>query len=147
MGNVRGQSNVFKYLKPFKIVVTVDEETSFKELCLIYLAAITLKVPLQVLHVNKIKFLDELNLLNIEVYRLSTWNELVGELHDNFKYRIMNKSINELEQIKKIQKPNVYFNYKSPVAIGRFELLNYLSEQSISHNYHRYGNLMGKDVD
>jgi len=30
---------------------------------------------------------------------------------------------------------------------GRLELLNYLQEQSISHSYHRYGNLGARGID
>jgi RHH-type proline utilization regulon transcriptional repressor/proline dehydrogenase/delta 1-pyrroline-5-carboxylate dehydrogenase len=35
----------------------------------------------------------------------------------------------------------VYIADAPPVAHGRVELLSYVQEQSLSHVYHRYGNL------
>ena len=39
---------------------------------------------------------------------------------------------------------NIHIYKKKPSENGRMELLNYLTEQSLSINYHRYGNLMGE---
>jgi len=36
---------------------------------------------------------------------------------------------------------------QKPMMEGRLELLNYLQEQSISHSYHRYGNLGARGID
>lgn len=36
----------------------------------------------------------------------------------------------------------IYIACMKPVAEGRIELLNYLKEQSISYEYHRYGNIL-----
>ena len=38
-----------------------------------------------------------------------------------------------------------HFVIDSPVIEGRIELLNYLQEQSISHEYHRYGSVFDKE--
>ena len=34
-----------------------------------------------------------------------------------------------------------------PMMSGRIELLNFFEEQSISHSYHRYGNLGGRVLE
>ena len=40
-----------------------------------------------------------------------------------------------------LAKKGIYIIGDKPLIDGRFELLNYFFEQSISHSYHRYGNL------
>jgi RHH-type proline utilization regulon transcriptional repressor/proline dehydrogenase/delta 1-pyrroline-5-carboxylate dehydrogenase len=35
----------------------------------------------------------------------------------------------------------------NPMMEGRLELLNYFEEQSISHSYHRYGNIGVRALD
>jgi RHH-type transcriptional regulator, proline utilization regulon repressor / proline dehydrogenase / delta 1-pyrroline-5-carboxylate dehydrogenase len=56
---------------------------------------------------------------------------LVGDrLSDSFKKACHNKAIHIYD--------------RKPTTNGRVELLNYLTEQNFSFNYHRYGNLLGE---
>ena len=41
----------------------------------------------------------------------------------------------------------VFIVRQEPMMEGRLELLNYLGEQSISHSYHRYGNIGSRGME
>ena len=52
-----------------------------------------------------------------------------------------------MEVFKAAAKTGFYIS-RTPVSMeGRIELLQYIQEQSISVNYHRYGNLGDRSVD
>ena len=59
------------------------------------------------------------------------------------KIRIATKASNEMKI--KLSKNMCYINDLPVLANGRFELLNYLRETSISKEYHRYGNLGARE--
>ncbi|OBQ57382.1 bifunctional proline dehydrogenase/L-glutamate gamma-semialdehyde dehydrogenase [Tamlana sp. s12] len=118
--NLRGQSNICSYTKYKEILLLYDVHTPQK-------------------HIDKIEFIAEF--LDIPVIKDTCGNALkhhpkdftcvraLGVLSDHFLIRCHQNAI------------PVYQN--EPRNSGRIELLNYLIEQSYSHNYHRYGNLMG----
>ncbi len=45
----------------------------------------------------------------------------------------------------KAAKLGLHIASDKPLAEGRIELLNYLKEQSIAFEYHRYGSIFGED--
>ena len=45
---------------------------------------------------------------------------------------------------KNAAKSTTFIIRQKPLMEGRLELLNYFQEQSISHSYHRYGNISSK---
>ena len=47
---------------------------------------------------------------------------------------------------KESVKTLVFIIRQEPLMEGRLELLNYFSEQSISHSYHRYGNIGAREA-
>ncbi len=118
--NLRGQYNICSY-------------TTYKEILLLY----DVHTPQK--HIDKIEYIAEF--LNIPLIKDTCGNALkhhpnndtcvraLGILSDHFLIRCHQKAIH-------------VYNYE-PRNSGRIELLNYFIEQSYSHNYHRYGNLMG----
>ncbi|NIJ44356.1 RHH-type proline utilization regulon transcriptional repressor/proline dehydrogenase/delta 1-pyrroline-5-carboxylate dehydrogenase [Wenyingzhuangia heitensis] len=118
--NLRGQYNICSY-------------TPYKEILLLY----DVHTPQK--HIDKVEYIAEF--LNIPIIKDTCGNALkhhpkdftcvraLGVLSDHFLIRCHQNAI------------HVYKD--EPRNSGRIELLNYLIEQSYSHNYHRYGNLMG----
>ena len=59
--------------------------------------------------------------------------------------RVLNTKNLELDTIKNISNNGLSIVGHKPYINGRFELLWYLQEQSISENFHRYGNLIFRE--
>ena len=122
--NLRGQYNICSY-------------NTYKEILLLY----DVHTPQK--HIDKVEYIAEF--LNIPLIKDTCGNALkhhpkdftcvraLGVLSDHFLIRCHQNAI------------NVYRD--EPRNSGRIELLNYLIEQSYSHNYHRYGNLMGVEYN
>ena len=122
--NLRGQSNICSY-------------NTYKEILLLY----DVHTPQK--HIDKIEYIAEF--LNIPLIKDTCGNALkyypkdftcvrtLGVLSDHFLIRCHQSAIPVYD--------------KEPRNSGRIELLNYLIEQSYSHNYHRYGNLMGVEYN
>ncbi|MDO3693579.1 bifunctional proline dehydrogenase/L-glutamate gamma-semialdehyde dehydrogenase [Wenyingzhuangia sp. chi5] len=122
--NLRGQYNICSY-------------NTYKEILLLY----DVHTPQK--HIDKVEYIAKF--LNIPLIKDTCGNALkhhpkdftcvraLGVLSDHFLIRCHQNAI------------NVYRD--EPRNSGRIELLNYLIEQSYSHNYHRYGNLMGVEYN
>jgi len=122
--NRRGQSNICSY-------------NTYKEILLLY----DVHTPQK--HIDKVEYIAKF--LNIPLIKDTCGNALkhypkdftcvraLGVLSDHFLIRCHQSAIH-------------VYNYE-PRNSGRIELLNYLIEQSYSHNYHRYGNLMGVEYN
>jgi len=122
--NLRGQSNICSY-------------NTYREILLFY----DVHTPQR--HIDKIEYIAKF--LNIPLTKDTCGNALkhhpkdftcvraLGVLSDHFLIRCHQRAIPVYD--------------KEPRNSGRIELLNYLIEQSYSHNYHRYGNLMGSEYN
>ncbi|MGY5354835.1 proline dehydrogenase family protein [Wenyingzhuangia sp. IMCC45467] len=122
--NLRGQYNICSYIPYKEILLLYDVHTPQK-------------------HIDKVEYIAKL--LNIPLIKDTCGNALkhypkdftcvraLGVLSDHFLIRCHQNAIPVYD--------------KEPRNSGRMELLNYLIEQSYSHNYHRYGNLMGVEYN
>lgn len=122
---LRGQHNINRYLTPEKIWLICDETSSMEDM-------------------TKIEFCA--NLMNSQITKVSTeeLSELISEINHNLAIRNISKKELPESFIKACHEKAVHI-YSRPVsAVGRVELLNYLTEQNFSYNYHRYGNLLGE---
>jgi len=64
---------------------------------------------------------------------------------ENFDRIIYSNTNNIPESVfKSAAKSTTFIVRQKPLTQGRLELLNYFEEQSISHSYHRYGNISSK---
>lgn len=135
---IRGQHNICRYLKPRIVHVIVDKTTTERDLDLVIAACKAIKVQRKVystdkslkIEKHKINFVSNLNKIKI-TDPLTRVRVLAKEIPDEFKKSCHNKAIHLYD--------------RKPHTIGEVELLNYLTEQSLSLNYHRYGNLMGEE--
>ncbi len=127
---LRGQHNVFRYLKVKGILLLVDKETNDQDLYKVKLAGKVMGIPLEVKSLPReseiTDFIDEYSECFSEDYRIRS---LCAKL--------------PTELLKYCHERAIHIASRPPHASGRVELLNYIEEQSISDNYHRYGNTMG----
>ena len=124
--NIRGQANILRYLKPDKVLILVSNDTQETELDIVKMACGVLEIPFVLL--------SEGDFLEDKLMKKLNWNTRIRSLTNNIP--------NELKQ--SILSSGYHIYDQKPIAHGRVELLHYLQEQSISDNYHRYGNLMGR---
>lgn len=122
--NLRGQSNICSY-------------NTYKEILLLHDA----NTPQE--HIDKIEFISKL--LNIPIIKATCDDAMKHDPKDFTCVRALGDLSNEF--LIKCHKKAVHVYKGAPSTSGRVELLNYLIESSYSYNYHRYGNLMGKDYN
>lgn len=118
--NLRGQYNICSYKSYTSILLLHDTKTPEKEIEKVKFAAQLFKTPITI---------DTIE--NAGNYKLtsSICVRVLGDVPECLYQTCHKKAI---------------YIHNAPVNnSGRLELLNYVMEQSYSHNYHRYGNLMG----
>jgi RHH-type proline utilization regulon transcriptional repressor/proline dehydrogenase/delta 1-pyrroline-5-carboxylate dehydrogenase len=139
---IPGQSNVTRFLQLPDLAIRADSSASIKDLILAILAA---KLCVKEVGVS----LENENLL-IEIEKISPailWHTTVTtEKNEDFLLRMERfKRVRfvgsrESESLKNhAAKSGMAVISESVVYQGRIELLNYLQEQSVSNNYHRFG--------
>ena len=151
---VRGEDNLFRYLPLAKVAIRVTKEDTLFEVISRILAAKVSGVGLHVsiqerlegdvvsfLFENKERLLDEGDVLVREDDALFAKNATATE-------RIIYASIERVpgEVFVQAAKTATYVVRQKPLMDGRLELLHYHQEQSISHSYHRYGNLGARGI-
>lgn len=135
---IRGQHNICRYLKAPHVHILVDNSTSEQDLNIVIEACKALSIPRKIysidpkVKIGKYKIQTITNFKKIQLKSpLSRIRVLTNKLPEDFVKDCHNKAIH-------------LYNRK-PHNIGEIELLNYVTEQSLSINYHRYGNLMGEE--
>ena len=133
---IRGEQNVFRYL-PLEggMVLRLFGDETPEQIDMVRLAAKTVGTPLKI-------SLDTENPLKDKL----KGNDLVVESLEDFL-----KTMKDYERIRTISEnvPDIVFEraaardkyiaQSKPVKNGRIELANYIKEQSIANEYHRYG--------
>ena len=139
---IPGQSNITRFLQLPNFAIRADSSASVKDLILAILAA---KLCVSEVGVS----LENENLL-IEIEKISPailWHtNVVTEKNEDFLQRMEKfKRVrlvggNESDSIKnQAAKSGMAMISENVIYQGRIELLNYLQEQSVSNNYHRFG--------
>lgn len=135
---VRGQHNFCQYIMPKKVIIIVDNTTFEHDLKMVIQACETLCVEFEIISNNEKTHLNG--------YPIKTFKNLIGILQNHSQgtiIRSITKKVPELF-LRACHNHHIHVYNRIPHPNGRIELLNYLTEQSISINYHRYGNLMGE---
>jgi RHH-type proline utilization regulon transcriptional repressor/proline dehydrogenase/delta 1-pyrroline-5-carboxylate dehydrogenase len=135
---VRGQHNINVYLKPMEIIVCIDKRVLKEDIQKVQIAAKVLKVPASFYAVEAVSGVANLN-------QIESWSVLESKIDHNAVIRALNYDRIDTGFLKLILNKNIHVYGEKPSNYGRYELLNYLTEQSRSINYHRYGNLMGTE--
>ncbi|MBI9076636.1 MAG: bifunctional proline dehydrogenase/L-glutamate gamma-semialdehyde dehydrogenase [Desulfatibacillum sp.] len=147
--NLRGQDNLFRYLPKGRVVVRVTpQDTLFETLGRIAAAIVTRCIPMLSippgLDNEATAFLDSRHgrrlCKNVAVAK-QTDKELCGFIPKVQRIRYAGPDRVPMEVFEEAAKTGFYIS-RTPVSMeGRIELLQYIQEQSLSINYHRYGNL------
>ena len=144
--NVRGEDNHFRYKALNKVVIRVDSSDTIFDVLARILAARVAKVTFLV-SINQNSSVSEF-LKNAKVL-FDSFDRVIEQTDTEFcktlnKFeRIIYSNINKVPEIVfETAAKTVTFIVRQPVMMeGRLELLNYFTEQSVSHSYHRYGNI------
>jgi len=152
--NVRGEDNIFKYLPLKKIALRVNQDDTLFDVLSRIMAAKIAKVALHVsiaadIESNVVSFIYE----NKE-HLLSQEDVLVRESEAAFtqcfkdvqKIIYANEALITANVFEAAAKSATFIERSKPLMEGRLELLHYFMEQSISHSYHRYGNLGARGI-
>ena len=142
---LRGQYNQKRYLLPHAILLCIDETTPLKSVLLVMEACKIMQRPISIYHIGKGQVVSSpIKELLSPVRSIPNWEELYVFLQDTIRFRILTQEVPISFREAAIEK-GIHLYEKPVLPFGRYEFLHYLTEQSISHNYHRYGNLMGKE--
>ena len=141
---LRGQHNNKHYLLPADgVVLCVDEFTDLKSILLVEEICKNLKCALNIYQLDNLTVSPQLQAFSKDIMPIQ-YNELIALFHYDIRFRILARQVSTTFREAATEK--AIHLYDQPVLpFGRYEFLNYLTEQSISHNYHRYGNLMGRE--
>ena len=143
--NVRGEDNHFKYIPLKNVLIRVSTNDTIFEIVSRILAAKVSKVEFKVSIENNdsVKlFLENANeLLSLDNIIVQS-EEDMAKIISNFD-RVIYSDISNVSEVvfKEAAKSLTFIVRARPMMEGRLELLNYFMEQSISHSYHRYGNI------
>ncbi len=150
--NVRGEDNHFKYISLDNVVIRVSSDDTIFEVASRILAARVSKVHFKVSIENNDlvkKFLEESKEL------FTSRDSLIEQSEKDFlktmsKYdRVIYSDISKVSDavFKESASSLTFIVRQKPMMEGRLELLNYFIEQSISHSFHRYGNIGARGIN
>ncbi len=150
---VRGEDNHFRYVPLKNVLIRVSSDDSIFEAVSRILAARVSNVHFKVSIDNNEEvstFLedgkDELFTNRDAVIEQS--NEEFVKTLSNYE-RVIYSDISKVPALvfEEAAKSVTFIVRQKPMLEGRLELLNYFAEQSVSHSYHRYGNIGARGIN
>lgn len=150
--NVRGEDNHFRYIPLKNVLIRVSNDDTIFETVSRILAARVSGVHFKVSINNN----DEVKaFLEKSKEALFTARDSMIVQDDNSFARDLASYdrviYSDIEKVpasvfKEAAKTVTYIVRAKPMMEGRLELLNYFAEQSVSHSYHRYGNIGARGI-
>jgi len=149
---VRGQANVFRYRLPEWLLVRISEGATGRDAALVCAAALTCSEALE-LSVSpaaraRLPWIGGLPGVRLRVERAAAVAARLRRLsgpgptpQERPIERIRAVGDLEAEVLASARQLGIHVADQRPLCSGRWELLRYLWEQSVSIDYHRYGNL------
>jgi RHH-type proline utilization regulon transcriptional repressor/proline dehydrogenase/delta 1-pyrroline-5-carboxylate dehydrogenase len=142
VSKVVGQDNILKYIPRKKMVLRIGSHSKNLDVLRVIAAALTVGANLEISICEKLFTLFEWK-------RFIPDFKITNESDEHFISRIQ---AGNFERIRMVEKPTnellkaaaeslTHVIHTEVLASARFELLHYLREVAISHDYHRYGNL------
>lgn len=148
---VRGEDNHFRYLPLNRVIIRVSNDDSFFDIISRVLAAKISGVHFTVSIDNNERieeFLKDATVLFTSKDRIvKHTNEKLADVIGSYE-RVIYSDISKVpESIFEAASKHLgtFIIRMKPMMEGRIELLNYFKEQSISHSYHRYGNIGARE--
>ena len=133
--DIRGEQNVFRYL-PLEdgMVLRLFGDENLEKIEMVEFAAKTVGTPLTI-------SMDSENPLKGKIkgnVKIETLDEFCDTMKDYGRVRIISDKVPD-KVFEAAAACNQYISLAPPVKNGRIELANYIREQSIANEYHRYG--------
>ncbi|MEY5041764.1 MAG: L-proline dehydrogenase [Bacteroidota bacterium] len=146
---LKGEYNWAVYKKFKRVILRLNGQENWEEILKMLLIQQICKLNLIIsvpencpsVWLKKLEYYSKLFALELRMETPENVLEYVS-----YKHRLRYLSLQYTEDLVKnyALQNGVYIANEPILNLGRMELLNYFKEQSISHSYHRYGNLMGK---
>jgi RHH-type proline utilization regulon transcriptional repressor/proline dehydrogenase/delta 1-pyrroline-5-carboxylate dehydrogenase len=142
-----GQDNFLRYVPRTNVLLRIYPQDSAFDLLRTIAASLSCACPLQLS-------------FDSHTYKDFPWEDLsccltvVDETEEvflqriqkeNFRIRLISPCSDELQKMRAESFSSAF--YAPVLANGRYELLHYLREITISHNYHRYGNFGAREEE
>ncbi len=139
-----GEQNIFRYLPLKNMLFRIYESDSLTDVLMVLAAAKIAKTPLIVsLTKDDIK----INLVKTQVPTdsviIQSENEFIDSMNRFERIRTCTSKLSEAVY-NEASRLGKYIAMQPPLLEGRIELLNYLKEQSVTFEYHRYGSITEK---
>ncbi len=132
--NLRGQDNLNRYLKAEAILCMIDKKTESIHIEMVRMASEALSIPVHFYSINDLE----------NAHKLNEWKDLLPEINHSISLRNLCGNTLDTDFVKACHDKAIHIYSNRPSVAGRYELLNYITEQNFSYNYHRYGNLLGR---
>lgn len=142
---IKGQDNIFRYVPREHLVLRMQSGDDLLDVLLAIAAAATCRSKMEISagksELAKLKKIAGLPKLEGISFAPETEDDFIDRVHHGAIRRVRFLSDPTKEMLEALADRAVNIVRAPVMANGRIELLNYLREVSISHNYHRYGNL------
>lgn len=151
---VRGEDNLFKYLPIHKAAIRICQEDTLFDVLSRIMAAKIAKVLLHVSIASDVENSVVSFIYEKKEQLLGKEDCLVRENETEFthcfktvqKVFYSNECLISTFVFEKAAQSATFIVRSKPLMEGRLEMLHYFMEQSISHSYHRYGNLGARGI-
>jgi len=154
VNHIYGEWNFFRYLPLKKVALRVEPSDDITDILLIiYAASITETSLIVSINTNdeklaiyeRFSLLDKaVNVLNGTNIYIQDENQFVSEMGRYECIRVCSPDISDTI-FRQAAKLGIHIASSKPLIEGRLELLHYLKEQSITHEYHRYGSIFDEE--
>ena len=140
--NIHGEKNILRYLPLQNMVFRIYPEDKVADILLVLLAAAVTHVPITVSFASKPDFWYKFKTIYPDArFIIEEEQEFTRNINKYERIRTCSPEIPK-ELYHAAASEGIYIAHAKPVVEGRIELLHYLREQSISYEYHRYGNII-----
>ncbi|MCE1154661.1 MAG: proline dehydrogenase, partial [Bacteroidales bacterium] len=139
---IHGESNIFRYLPVKKMVLRVLENDNLIDLLMVLTAAECAGVKPDVSCAADSPFLPALK-EKVGKKQLVTEDTatFAARMDQYERVRVTSEAVPDA-LLKRAAETGVYIANRRPLTEGLLELIHYVREQSVTYEYHRYGNIV-----
>lgn len=143
-----GQDNFFRYVPRKNIVLRLDSRSDPMDVLRICAAVLTCQAEFEIsIDEKEASPLSWISLNSVCIVKKETDMEFFERVRSGQMHRIRTVGPASYELHKVAAEGSVHVVDEPVLASGRFELLHYLREVSLSIDYHRYGNLGAREEE
>lgn len=145
---VRGENNFLRYLPVDHVIHFINSQDTLLNVLMRIVMTSCLPSTVEVVlsgnqhHLSYGQLQSFKNKFDYKLIRFTNWRELEERVGFNTRIRVEKKHEVSKLFLTRLHERGQHVYAGRIIPIARLELLNYLQEQSISHAYHRHGNLM-----